>query len=110
MAQAQKTSGNSATPTQEELAAQVSQIKDDIGALTRMLAEYAGEKEERAEAALKAKAHAAKEQGAVAMKHAQEQAEKLGAQTHDFVTHNPGLALGVAAGLGFLIGAWGSRR
>mgnify|MGYP000193381617 CR=1 FL=1 len=109
MAQAQKTNGKSA-PSTEELAAQIDQIKDDIGALTRMLAEYAGDKEQKAQDALKAKAQAAKDQGAVAMKQAQAQAEKLGAQTQDFVAHNPGLALGVAAGLGFLVGALGSRR
>lgn len=109
MAQAQKTNDKPA-PSTEELAAQVDQIKDDIGALTRMLAKYAGDAEQKAQDALKAKAQAAKDQGAVAMKQAQHQAEKLGAQTHDFVAHNPGLALGVAAGLGFLVGALGSRR
>ena len=75
-----------------------------------MLADYAGETEQRAEAAIRQRAQAARAQGAVAMKDAQAQAHKLGEQANDFVAEKPGVALGLAAGLGFLIGVWGTRR
>jgi ElaB/YqjD/DUF883 family membrane-anchored ribosome-binding protein len=110
MAQTQKSDGTRSGPGQEEMAAQIGQIKQDIGTLTKMMADYAGETEQWAEAALRQRAQAAREQGAVALKDAQLQAQKLGAQANEFVAHKPGMALGIAAGLGFLVGVWGARR
>lgn len=110
MAEPQKSGSAPSGHNREDLAGQIDQIKGDIGALTRMLAEYAGETEQKAEAALRQRAQAARMQSAVAMKDAQAQAQELGARANDFVAEKPGLALGLAAGLGFLIGVWGARR
>lgn len=110
MAQTQKSDSKRAGPSQEDMAAQIGQIKEDIVTLTKMMTSYAGDTEKWAEDALKKRAKAAREQGVVALNDAQVQAEKLGAQANDFVAHKPGIALGLAAGLGFLIGVWGTRR
>lgn len=103
MAQSEKSKSNTSAPSQEELAEQINQIKDDIGTLTRMMVDYAADTESKAEDALRQKASAARAQGRDAM-HAAE------VQANAFVAERPGMALGIAAGLGFLIGAWGSRR
>lgn len=112
MAKAQTTNGNGkvSAPSQEELAAQIDQIKTDVGQLTRMLADYAGQTEAQAKERLKASAAAMKDYGEVAIEKAKQQASLTHKQANDFVAEKPGLALGIAAGLGFLVGAWGARR
>ena len=110
MARTQQRNGKDNTPSQEELIAQIDTIKSDIGALTKLMADYAGAKEEEIETRLKDTADKAKAQGRLAADEAKAQAAAFGAQANRFVTEKPGMALGIAAGLGFLVGMLGARR
>ncbi len=96
--------------TAEDLAEQVSALKADVARLTELLGQYgrtragdAAEEAERRAAALRAEV--------------ERQASRLGDQArrasddaHDFVRERPGMAVALAAGLGFLVGFLTSRR
>ncbi len=110
MARTQQRNGKDNTPSQEELIAQIDTIKSDIGALTKLMADYAGAKEEEIESRLKDTADRAKAHGQLAADQAKAQAAEFGAHANRFVAEKPGMALGIAAGFGFLVGMLGARR
>ena len=110
MARTQQRNGKDTTPSYDELAAQIDTIKGDISALTKMMAEYSGAKEKQFEARVKEEMTRAKDAARNAADDARAQAAQFGQQANDFVAEKPGIALGVAAGLGFLVGMLGSRR
>ncbi len=110
MAKTQTTNGKTSMPSQEELAAQVEVLKDDIATLTKLMSDYAGEAGQTAKARLEEAASQAKEKGAATVDEARLRAAYAGEQARDFIHEKPGVALGIAAGVGFLIGALGARR
>ena len=100
----------STNPTTEDLADQVSQIRDDLGDMMSLLGQYGLSKEKQLEAAVKSGVDTAKQKGDEAYAAARLQAERASATAHDFVRDQPGTAVGIAAGIGFLIGLIASRR
>ncbi|KIN74162.1 DUF883 family protein [Sulfitobacter guttiformis] len=89
--------------TVDDLAAQIGTLKNDLATLTQKLSEFGVSKAESASHAAQAKASELKSAG---------QEKALEAQLHaeDFVRNQPAASLGIAAGLGFLIGMITARR
>lgn len=99
MASTTTKNGKGSSVTQQDLADQIAQIKGDIADLSDLLAQGGAESAQK----LKGKA----QEGVQA---AQDRAEDLGEQAQRFVSEKPGTALGIAAGIGFLVGFLGARK
>lgn len=87
----------------QDLSEQLEILKNDIAGLSTTLGEYTRAKGHEATATAKAKAHDLAEGGREKALEAQMQAE-------EFVRTQPASALGIAAGLGFLVGVFTARR
>lgn len=91
-------------PSIDDIAAQISALKSDLAGLTELMTEF-GKAQGRT---LGARANEAGDTLRARGRHEtdklQAQAHDLYDQTNDFVVRQPGAALGIAAGLGFVIG------
>jgi ElaB/YqjD/DUF883 family membrane-anchored ribosome-binding protein len=94
----------------DDLSAQVETLRDDIVDLTQMIADLGKSKGYEAASAAIAKATDAREKVSDQAEAARQQALALQGQANDFVHKQPATALGIAAGLGFLIGFLGARK
>jgi ElaB/YqjD/DUF883 family membrane-anchored ribosome-binding protein len=89
--------------TVEDLSAQVSVLKNDIATLTNTLTEYGKERGDSLRRQARDTASDLSSAGVARAKDAQAQAE-------DFVRTQPTAALGIAAGVGFIVGLLTVRR
>jgi len=89
--------GNSPAVSVEDLSAQINTLKSDLAGLTNALQEYGVAKADAATTTAKAKAAELKAVG-------QEKATEAQLHAEEFVRTQPATALGLAAGLGFVIG------
>lgn len=83
----------------EEISAQIEALKADLAGLTDAVGHYG--KGRYREARSEAERHA---------RHVRSEAEDYGRQAQDFIRDQPATALGLASGVGFLIGLLVSRR
>ncbi|GFE49424.1 hypothetical protein So717_11770 [Roseobacter cerasinus] len=104
-----------------DVAAQIDTIKGDIAALTSMMTELAQNKSQDAKTQAATAAAAFKSSATDAANHAQVKAVETGEKlrsdaeaayrtAEDTVRQQPALAVGLAAGLGFLVGMMATRR
>jgi len=93
----------SKTTSLEDLSAQIDILKNDIATLTSSVGEYGKEKGRTAANSARSSANDLATSGRVKALEAQDAAE-------DFVREQPATALGIAAGLGFLVGLIATRR
>lgn len=108
---ATSTSGGSGkAPTVGDLAKQIETLQKDIGELTGLMAEMGKAQAARLGEEAEARAQKMKQKGDEAASEAKAQAEHLHAQANDFIRTQPATALGIAAGIGFLIGLLMTRR
>ncbi|GFE66110.1 DUF883 family protein [Litoreibacter roseus] len=110
MARAQTGNGKMAEPTTEDLAAQIELLKTDISNLTSTLGEYGKAKADTLADAARGKVDDAAQKGKEHADALKAHADDLQKQTHAFVLNQPTTALGIAAGVGFLLGFMSSRR
>lgn len=103
-----KVRSNGATPA--DLAEQVETLRADLSALTQTIADLGKQKGDEATSAAKAKLSDARDAAADTAETARLQALELQGQANDFITKQPATALGIAAGVGFLVGFFGSRK
>lgn len=89
--------------TINDLSDEIATLKADIASLTGTLSEYGKAKGNEA-------AKTAKEAVSDATTAARVKALDAQAQAEDFIRTQPGTALGIAAGIGFLVGLVTSRR
>ncbi|WP_299564714.1 DUF883 domain-containing protein [uncultured Sulfitobacter sp.] len=89
--------------TVEDLSVQIEILKDDLASLTNSISEYGSAKTHQATDAARAKATELRTAGRDRAAASYEQAE-------DFVRTQPATALGIAAGLGFLMGIFSTSR
>ncbi len=102
-----------ATPkdiTTADLAAQMEVLKGDIAQLTEVLGGYTKSKGAEAASAARDALHDVRVAGEAQVERARAQAEHLHAQANDFVVRQPATALGIAAGVGFLVGLMTARK
>lgn len=95
--------GNKSDVSIEDLSAQIEVLKSDISSLTSALGNYGKSKGEAAAESAKRTAQQARSAGEEKLLESQAQAE-------DFIRKQPATALGIAAGVGFLIGLVTARR
>ena len=89
--------------TIDDLSNQIALLKNDIASLTETLGEYGKAKSEEMRDNARSAANDFAETGRAKAMEAQKQAE-------EFMHAQPGTALGIAAGLGFLVGIVTARR
>ncbi|MBB3992449.1 ElaB/YqjD/DUF883 family membrane-anchored ribosome-binding protein [Sulfitobacter undariae] len=87
----------------EDLSAQMEILRNDLSNLTQTLSDYGVSKS--AEATRYAKATAADLEAA-----GRKKASEAQAQAEEFVHNQPATSLGIAAGIGFLVGMMTARR
>lgn len=101
---------NNVTEPNTDVAKQMAVLREDIANLTSAVAQYGKAQGSRL------KSHAADTASDIAdgVSHAasavKARAEKTYSDTEDAVRANPGMAIGIAAGLGFLAGMLTARR
>lgn len=89
--------------TIDELSAQIETLKNDLSTLTSTLSDYGVGKAEEVKQTAQQKAQEFKSAG-------RDKAIEAQLHTEEFVKTQPATALGLAAGLGFLVGMITSRR
>lgn len=89
--------------TIDELSAQIEKLKTDLSTLTTSLTEYGVGKPEAMLESAQEKAEALKLAG-------RDKAIEAQLHTEEFVKNQPATALGLAAGLGFIVGMITARR
>lgn len=92
-----------------DLTQQVETLRSDLAGLTEIIADLGKAQGERLGAAAAEKVKQAQDAGKAAADVAAERAELARMQSTDFIRTQPATALGVAVGVGFLIG-WMSGR
>jgi len=113
MAQASNKNTNSVTekePEINDLVTQIKILKDDIASLTQTVGEVGKAEASRAVTLAKVKGQEVKEAGEEKLTDARSLAESYGREAGIMVREQPATALGVAAGVGFIIGFLMSGR
>ncbi len=105
-----KTNGRASDATAADLTAQIETLRDDLSALTKTIADLSESAREDVAASAKSKAEHLRGKAEDTAQAAQEQAARMQGQANEFIRNQPATALGIAAGLGFLIGLLGARR
>ena len=107
MAQAEKTN---VTELNTDLATQMAVLREDIAALTAVVSDYGKAQGAELKSMVANKAAALADTGATAAKSAQATAKAAYSDAEEAIRDNPTSAVGIAAGLGFLVGILLSRR
>lgn len=107
---AKKLNGNSNGIAPEELSKQVEILREDLSTLTQTIADLGKAKGEEAVASAKAKADEVREKAADTAETARLQAMEIQGQANDFIKNQPATALGIVAGVGFLVGYMTARK
>lgn len=107
---ARSTNGTEAETTISDLKEQIAILRSDLGELSGTIAGLGKSKSNELKDATAQHAEAAREKGAEAAEFVSAQAKQAQTQANDFVKSQPGAALGIAAGFGFLVGYLSSRR
>lgn len=102
-----QTAKNNVSELNTDVSKQMAVLREDIAALTATIADYG-----KAQGALmkSAASEKAAEAGATAANAVKERAERSYAGAEDAVRANPGAAIGIAAGVGFVVGMLSARR
>ncbi|MEX3316103.1 YqjD family protein [Sulfitobacter sp. PS-8MA] len=100
---AKSPSANGSQITVEDLSDQITVLKKDIATLTETLGDYGKAKSDEMRDTARTAAQDLSDAGRLKAMDAQKQAE-------EFLQSQPGTALGIAAGLGFLVGIVTARR
>lgn len=93
-----------------DLSKQVAVLREDIAKLTAIVADYSKAQGGQIKAMMADKAADLAESGATAATAAKATAKVAYSEAEDSIRNNPASAVGIAAGLGFLVGLMTSRR
>jgi ElaB/YqjD/DUF883 family membrane-anchored ribosome-binding protein len=94
----------------EDVAAQMIELRNDVADLTKLLGQLAKGKGDDVTEAVQEKAKELRDAAKSHAAAASEQTAALQNQANDFIKSQPAAALGIAAGLGFLVGFMSSRK
>ncbi len=103
-------SGSRKAPTVEDLEKKIDVLQQDIGELTGLMAEMGKAQAAKLSDEAEAQARKFREKGEQAAAEAKAQVEHLQSNANDFIRTQPATAIGMAAGLGFLVGMLMTRR
>lgn len=101
---------NAADKKANELSDQLETLRADIAGLKSTMAEYGRAQGTHLRAVASEKVNEAAAKGAAKADELRDAANKTYADTEDAVRQNPAAAVGIAAGLGFVVGLLMSRR
>lgn len=104
-----QTAKNNVEELNVDVTKQMAVLRDDIANLTATLAEYGKAQGLALKASAAQKAAGVAENGAQTAQALKATAEKTYADTEDAVRANPAAAMGIAAGIGFLVGLMARR-
>ncbi len=105
-----KLTRNADSAATADLTDQIDVLRKDLSALTEIIADLGKAKGDAAIAAAKEKVDGVAESAADTAETARLHAMELQGQANDFIKNQPATALGIAAGIGFLVGFMGSRK
>ena len=107
-----QTKSSASAPKQdiEQLSAQIDTLKKDISAITRTLSELSSSTRDATVESLRSHAAELRDRGQENIRQARSHAEDLGHQAADAVRNQPAAAVGLAVGLGFLLGFMTGRK
>ncbi|SFN62994.1 Membrane-anchored ribosome-binding protein, inhibits growth in stationary phase, ElaB/YqjD/DUF883 family [Roseovarius lutimaris] len=106
-------SKSAATPSDaetRELSDQIAALKADLAQISQTLVDMGETRREAAVNSATKKASELREQGEQHLQHAQAKVEDLTSQTTDAVRNQPAAAVGIAVGIGFLLGFLSGRK
>jgi ElaB/YqjD/DUF883 family membrane-anchored ribosome-binding protein len=110
MARATTSSSSHDEPSVSDLAKQIETLQKDLGDLTSLMKDMGEAQAARLSEQAEAKVKELRDKGKHAAHAARDQAEDMHAQANAYIREQPATALGIAAGLGFLVGLLISRR
>ncbi|PTQ74923.1 DUF883 family protein [Celeribacter persicus] len=96
--------------TSADLSAQIETLKSDVAALTDTIAEYGRAQKAQLGAVAEDKIETAKKIGMETAQQARQQARDAYAGAEKTIRANPAASVGIAAGVGFLVGLLTARR
>lgn len=100
--------------SRQELVSQVDALRGDLSSLADALSDYGAAEGQRvsglAAGAVSQAAEQARDAGRAQARRLTTRVQEAQAQTRDFVTRKPQIALGVAVGAGLLVGLWLARK
>lgn len=99
---------NSATGN--DIQKQLSVLQKDVSELTRIMGEYGRAQGESLKESASRKAHELRDEADARFRRGEAQARDAYMQAETAVRDNPAAAMGIAAGLGFLVGLITARR
>ena len=107
-----QTKSRAASPQRdvEQLSQQIAELRDDLSEISHTIAQLGASSRDAASRQVRDTAVHLRERGERGLRSAQHQAEELGHQATDAVRSQPALAVGVAVGLGFLLGYLSGRK
>lgn len=94
----------------EDLSKQIDALKGDIASIAQILSEMGRDQGNATAQRVRDTASDLRARGERQLHHAQAQAHELGGQAADAVRQQPAAAMGIAMGLGFILGFLTSRR
>lgn len=94
----------------EDLSKQIEALKSDIASIAHILSDLGRNQGEATAERVREAAHDLRARGERQLGHAQAQAQDLGHQAADAVRQQPAAAVGLAVGLGFILGFLTSRK
>ncbi|KHA53154.1 DUF883 family protein [Sulfitobacter geojensis] len=105
-----QTTKNNVAELNTDVSKQMAVLREDIANLSATVAEYGKAQGAIMKSAATQKADQAVETGAAAAEALKVKANKTYTDAEDAVRANPGTAIGIAAGVGFLVGMMSARR
>jgi ElaB/YqjD/DUF883 family membrane-anchored ribosome-binding protein len=104
---AQSTNG---AATSEDLARQIEALKNDVASISRILADMGAQRRDDLKDSVNRTAADLRAKGEATVNDARDRGLELGEQAADAVRRQPATAIGLAVGVGFLIGFMTGRR
>ncbi|SLN39443.1 DUF883 family protein [Roseisalinus antarcticus] len=109
-AQKRSRNGSGGDASLEDISAEMEILRADLRSLTEAMGNYGSARARDARDNVQDRANQAGERIRDGAADLRTDMERYGHQAEDLVRHQPGMALGAAAGLGFLMGLFASRR
>ncbi|PWE33488.1 hypothetical protein DDZ14_04630 [Maritimibacter sp. 55A14] len=94
----------------EQLSKQIEMLKNDIASISQTLTDMGAQRRDEAVEGMRRTASELRDRGQARAAEAREYAEDTGHQVADAVRQQPATAVGLAVGLGFILGFLTSRR
>ncbi|PTW50644.1 MULTISPECIES: DUF883 family protein [Rhodovulum] len=107
---AQSAQARNGSASVQDLEVQIDALKDDIAQIARTLGDLSAAKKNDMRDTVQNRAAALRDRGEATVAEMQSRGMEMGEQAADAVRRQPAAAMGIAVGLGFLVGLMTGRR